>query len=297
MEVTKTSRKKTFVGHQVLDKPKRNPYSLLKSIEVNEKMVEDMQQQILKMERKITEKKLYHEKAILGLKDSLRYGWIYNEKWGRIEDERSFPYCSKKMELDKLTFANNAYRDKKAVISFSSGKREINTHNLNHRILHEAQSMDGERRLLKMLSPSKDDDSEFPLEEIERQMWEPYSRVRWPGYNIKPGTMEIEECERKLRELERKRDQLFANAPCKASLWSSLPSTKVLRNQIQAMKVRDEENRKVVLVRRKKIKSKERKIKKSEKEIKSMNKMVEMISNRKQRALETISHQKSCVVV
>ncbi|KAJ4867015.1 hypothetical protein Rs2_51441 [Raphanus sativus] len=297
MEVTKTSRKKTFVGHQVLDKPKRNPYSLLKSIEVNEKMVEDMQQQILKMERKITEKKLYHEKAISGLKDSLRYGYIYNEKWGRIDDERSFPYCSKKMELDKLTFANNAYRDKKAVISFSSGKREINTHNLNHRMLHEAQSMDGERRLLKMLSPSKDDDSEFPLEEIERQMWQPYSRVRWPGHTHKPSTMEIKECERKLRELERKRDQLFVNAPCKASLWSSLPSTKVLRNQIQAMEVRDEENRKVVLLRRKKIESKERKIKKAEKEIKSMNKMVEMISNRKQRAMESISHQKSCVVV
>lgn len=57
MEVTKNS-KKTFVGHQVLDKPKRNPYSLSKSIEVNEKMVEDMQQQILQMERKITEKKV-----------------------------------------------------------------------------------------------------------------------------------------------------------------------------------------------------------------------------------------------
>jgi len=30
--------------------------------------------------------------------------------------------------LDKLTFANNAYRDKKAVISFASGEREINIH-------------------------------------------------------------------------------------------------------------------------------------------------------------------------
>ncbi|KAF8108092.1 hypothetical protein N665_0115s0099 [Sinapis alba] len=289
MEVTKTSRKKTNVG------PKRNPYSFSKSIEENEKMVEEMQQHILQMERKITEKKLYHEKAISGLKANLRYGWIYNEKWARIEDERGFPYCSKKMELDKLTFSNNAYRDKKAVISFYSGKGEINTHNLNHRMLHEAQSMDGERRLLKMLSPSKDDGSEFSLKEIERQMWDPYSRAKWPGYNHKPSTMEVKECERKLRELESKRDQVFVNAPCKASLWSSLPSTKVLRNQIQAMEVRDEENRKVVLVRRKKIESKERKIKKAEKEIKSMTKMVEMISKKKQRALEAISHEKKVV--
>ena len=58
------------------------------------------------------------------------------------------------------------------------------------------------------------------------------------------------------------------------------------------MLTRDEEKRKMVLVRRKKIESKERKIKRAEKEIKSMNKMVEMISNRRHIALEAISHEK-----
>lgn len=73
---------------------------------------------------------MYHEKAISTLKYNMRFGRIYNEKWARIEDDQySFQSdCLKKMELDKITFANNAYRDKKAVTSFSSGKREINVH-------------------------------------------------------------------------------------------------------------------------------------------------------------------------
>lgn len=32
------------------------------------------------------------------------------------------------MELEKLTFAHGAYRDKKAVLSLSSGEPEVNIH-------------------------------------------------------------------------------------------------------------------------------------------------------------------------
>ncbi|KAF3496352.1 hypothetical protein DY000_02054687 [Brassica cretica] len=194
--------------------------------------------------------KMYHEKAISTLKYNMRFGRIYNEKWARIEDDQySFQSdCLKKMELDKITFANNAYRDKKAVTSFSSGKREINVHNLNHRMLHEAKSMDSERSLLKMLNPSKDDDSyQFSINQIEDQMWNLQRWMKWPEYYNNPGTMDREECERKVKELEWEKYQGFVNAPCKASLWNSLPSTKVLRNQIQAMETRDEEKRKMVL--------------------------------------------------
>ncbi|CAG7899966.1 unnamed protein product [Brassica rapa] len=260
MEVKKANRKKTneHVGRRDLNEPKsRNQYSFSKSIKENEKMVEEMEQQMLQLERKITEKKMYHEKAISTLIYNMRFGRIYNEKWARIEDDQySFQSdCLKKMELDKITFANNAYRDKKAVTSFSSGKREINIHNLNHRMLHEAKSMDGERSLLKMLNPSKDDDSDFSINQIEDQMWELQRWMKWPEYYNNPGTMDREECERKVKELEWEKYQVFVNAPCKASLWNSLPSTKVLRNQIQAMETRDEEKRKIVLVSLLKIES------------------------------------------
>ncbi|CAF2108208.1 unnamed protein product [Brassica napus] len=261
MEVKKANRKKTNgnVGPLDLNEPKsRNQYSFSKSIKENETMVEEMEQQMLQLQRKITEKKMYHEKAISTLKNNMRFGRIYNEKWARIEDDQySFQSdCLKKMELDKITFANNAYRDKKAVTSFSSGKREINVHNLNHRMLHEAKSMDGERSLLKMLNPSKDDDSyQFSINQIEDQMWNLQRWMKWPEYYNNQGTMDREECERKVKELEWEKYQGFFNAPCKASLWNSLPSTKVLRNQIQAMETRDEEKRKMVLVSLLKIES------------------------------------------
>lgn len=56
-----TGRKKINrnVGHQDLVGPKRNRYHYAKSIEENVKMVEEMQQQMLQIERKITEKKVY----------------------------------------------------------------------------------------------------------------------------------------------------------------------------------------------------------------------------------------------
>lgn len=60
MEFTKTSRKKTNGngGHQVLNDHKRNPCRFSKSTEENEKMVEEMQQQMLELKRKIIEKKV-----------------------------------------------------------------------------------------------------------------------------------------------------------------------------------------------------------------------------------------------
>lgn len=62
MEVKKANRKKTneHVGRRDLNEPKsRNQYSFSKSIKENEKMVEEMEQQMLQLERKITEKKVY----------------------------------------------------------------------------------------------------------------------------------------------------------------------------------------------------------------------------------------------
>lgn len=65
-----------------------------------------------------------------------------------------------------------------------------------------------------------------------------YCSMRWPyDYSTSTGTsintIDEETYERKLRELELERDQVFVNAPSKASLWKLLPSTKDLRNQIQ----------------------------------------------------------------
>ncbi|ANM57830.1 hypothetical protein AtNW77_Chr1g0011571 [Arabidopsis thaliana] len=292
MEVAKIGRKKTSrnVGHHDIVGSKRNQYHYAKSIEENENMVKEMQQQMLQIDKEIREKTY-----ISGLEYNL------NHRWRPIEDYQPIVYfrskCPEKMVLDKLTFANNAYRDKKAVISFASGEREINIHNLNHQMLHNAHCMDGgERRLLKMLNPNKDIDSGSSLAQVEEQMWNLYTFKKWPYLNTTSTiTIDEETYSRKQREFECERDQVFVNAPSKASLWKSLPSTKDLRDQIQAMELKGEQKRKKVVGRRKKIESRERKIKKTENEIKSMRKTMERILNRMHKALETISHERTCL--
>lgn len=56
--ITKTGRKKMSrnVGHQDLVGLKKNRYHYAKSIEENEKMVEEMQQQMLQIEKQLIEK-------------------------------------------------------------------------------------------------------------------------------------------------------------------------------------------------------------------------------------------------
>lgn len=55
----------------------------------------------------------------------LDYGWSYGEKMIYRNSELD----RKKMELEKLTFTHGAFRDKKAVLYFSSGREaEVNIH-------------------------------------------------------------------------------------------------------------------------------------------------------------------------
>jgi len=66
------------------------------------------------------------------------------------------------------------------------------------------------------------------------QMWNLYTFKKWPYLNTTSTiTIDEETYSRKQREFECERDQVFVNAPSKASLWKSLPSTKDLRDQIQ----------------------------------------------------------------
>ncbi|KAH0877156.1 hypothetical protein HID58_064550 [Brassica napus] len=94
---------------------------------------------------------------------------------------------------------------------------------------------------------------------------------------------------KKLAELEIEREQLFLNAPIKGSLWNSLPSTMALRKQIQPSK---ERRVKKFSERRKEIDSNKRELRKAENEIKSLRKTMERIRQKKQKALQTLSHLK-----
>ncbi|CAN6878160.1 unnamed protein product [Brassica oleracea] len=139
MEIAEIGRKKSnqSVRHQ-----QQHPGELRKQqhrdarlIEESEKMVEELQQQMSYTGRKYLEKQLDIGSAKSKLANyRLDYGWSYGDLIYRNSE-----LDRKKMELEKLTFTHGAYRDKKAVLYFSFGREpEVNIHNLNYRMLHEA---------------------------------------------------------------------------------------------------------------------------------------------------------------
>ncbi|KAF8061188.1 hypothetical protein N665_1212s0014 [Sinapis alba] len=193
------------------------------------------------------------------------------------------------MELEKLSFSHDAYRDKKAVLYFSSERKpELNIHNLNYRMLHEARSMGGERRLLNMANPNKHSNSVFSIKELDQQIcWLRHDLLmKWRLNSIS----ERDETRKKLMKVAMAREQLFRDAPVKGSLWNSLPSTTNLRKEVQALETSKEKRIKVISERRKEINSYKGELRKAENELKSLRTTMERIRQKKQKALQTLSH-------
>nr|VDC65427.1 unnamed protein product [Brassica rapa] len=249
---------------------RKNQHRDARLIEESEKMVEELQQQMFYIGRKIPEKQ---SKASY----RLDYGWSYGEKMIYRNSELD----RKKMELEKLTFTHGAFRDKKAVLYFSSGREaEVNIHNLNCRMLHEARSIGEERLFLNMANKKKHSNSGSSLKELDQQV-KFISLATRPS--IRPYSL------KKLMELVLEREQLFRDAPVKGFLWNSLPSTTNLRKQIQSLEKSKEKRIKAISERRKEIESHKRELRKAENEIKSLRKTLERIRQKKQKALQTLS--------
>ncbi|CAH8372143.1 unnamed protein product [Eruca vesicaria subsp. sativa] len=249
-------------------------------IEESEKIVEELRQQMSYTRRKLLEKQSkvsYYR---------LDYGWSYGEKMMYSNSELD----RKKMELEKLTFTHGAYRDKKAVLYFSSGREpEVNIHNLNYRMLHEARSMGGERRLLKMANPNKLSNSAgSSFEELHQQIRSAYDAMKWRLNS----TSERDKARKKLMKLEVEKEQLFCDTPVKGSLWNSMPSTTNLRKQIQALESSKEEYIKVMTARRNVKNPYKGELWKAENEFKSLRETMKNIRQEKQKALQTLSHLK-----
>ncbi|KAF2558981.1 hypothetical protein F2Q68_00013197 [Brassica cretica] len=321
MEVAEITRRKTNqrVRHQ--QQPgelRKQQHREARLIEENEKMVEELQHQMFYIERQIPEKQLNldYAKSKARCTYTLDYGWSYKEKMIYRNSELDI----KKMELEKLTFAHGAYRDKKAVLYFSAGREpEVNIHhgysqNLNYRMLHEARSMGGERRLLNMANPNKHSNSGSSLKQLDQQVTfinfsiRPYSlflpfhccccwyRICWLGHDLLMkwrlnSISDLDKTRKKLMELEMEREQLFRDAPVKGFLWNSLPSTTNLRKQVQALESSKEKRIKVISWK-KEIDLYKSELRKAENEIKSLRRTMEKIRQKKQKALQTLSHLK-----
>ncbi|XVF65345.1 hypothetical protein PTKIN_Ptkin09bG0240600 [Pterospermum kingtungense] len=145
--------------------------------------------------------------------------------------------ASLKRNLDKLTFANNAYKEKAI-----KTEDNINIHNLYFLMHHGTKSMAVEKKLFREVNASQKKvgdhaDSGLPVvEEINDRIRKLRWNIRRNYFIPKPATMVDEkQLLKEIKELKWERDKAFANAPVKGKTWNSLPSKNEIKQQIKFM--------------------------------------------------------------
>ncbi|MBA0797483.1 hypothetical protein Gohar_008180 [Gossypium harknessii] len=117
-----------------------------------------------------------------------------------------------KRDLDKLTFANGAYKERSI-----NTQGKVNSHNLCFRMHHETGNMVKEKKLLKEVNAGQkglNDLGPSVVEEISDRIW----RLRWDirrNYFIPRPAIRVDEQQvlKEINELKWARDKAFANAP------------------------------------------------------------------------------------
>ncbi|MBA0555408.1 hypothetical protein Golob_025588 [Gossypium lobatum] len=226
-----------------------------------------LNEQLFRITKAIHEKQFEERQAYNRL-----YDLNYKEKGFRsMWADKGKQMAALKRDLDKLTFANGAYKERSI-----NTQGKINSHNLCFRMHHETGNMVKEKKLLKEVNAGQkglNDSGPSVVEEISdrcefacmmmrthhvrthmmrtigaitTEIW----RLRWDirrNYFIPRPAIRVDEQQvlKEINELKWARDKAFANAPVKGKIWNSLPSKNVIKQQIKAMEeALNEEDRK-----------------------------------------------------
>ncbi|XP_039001972.1 uncharacterized protein LOC120128354 [Hibiscus syriacus] len=180
------------------------------------------------------DEKQFEERAAYNKLYSLEYEERgFRSKWS-IAGKRM---AALKRDLDKLTFANNAYKDRSI-----STQDKLNLHNLHFHMHHGTDNMAKEKKLLKEVNAcekiSNDDDDTSPsvVEEINNRIWRLKMDIGRNYFIPRPAIMADEKkVIEEINELKWERDKAFANAPVKGKIWNSLPPKNVIKQQTKEM--------------------------------------------------------------
>ncbi|XP_039001973.1 uncharacterized protein LOC120128355 [Hibiscus syriacus] len=232
------------------------------------------------------------ERAAYYQLDSLEYrknglrNWWSNE-WNKM--------AALKRDLDKLTFANNAYKEKSI-----STQDKLNLHNLYFRMHHGTDNMAKENKVLKEVNASRKrlnndrDSGPSVVEEINDQVttFEPSIRrsVCVSSFIPRPAVMVDEkQVLEEINELKWARDKAFASAPVKGKIWNSLPPKNVIKQQIKEMEeALDDEYRKDHMQLRCEIQAAKRRINGVKKNIASLNRQLLAVGRKKGAAYKEV---------
>ncbi|OMP07378.1 hypothetical protein COLO4_07399 [Corchorus olitorius] len=205
------------------------------------------------------------------------------EDFRRMWSDRGEKLASLKRDLEKLTFANNAYKDR-AIKS----EDKINNYNLHFRMHHGTNNMKNEKKVLKEINVScqkKGDDSTLSVDEISIRI----QNLQW-GYYYPRNMVSEKQVIEEIHKLKLARDKAIANAPVKGKFWNSLPPKNVIKQQIKIMeKDSMDEDRKKHLRLRAKIEVLKQSISiEAKNDIDSLKRQLSHIETKKEEALKVV---------
>ncbi|XWS13339.1 hypothetical protein CRYUN_Cryun36dG0029100 [Craigia yunnanensis] len=251
------------------------------------KLLGDMNEGLFRIRKKLQERQSDERQVYNQL-----YSLEYREKCFRSRwTANGKKLASLKRDLDKLTFANNAYKERAI-----KTEEEINIHNLYFQMHHGTSNMAMEKKLLKEVNASQKklgDHCDSGLSVVE-EISDRIRNLRWNirrNYFIPKPTTRVDEKQvlKEINELKWARDKAFANAPVKGKTWNSLPSKNVIKKQIKLMeKASSDEDRKEHLQLRAKIEVVKQDINAAKKEIGSLKRQLLDVRRRKGEAHKVI---------
>ncbi|KAG6592802.1 Proton pump-interactor 103, partial [Cucurbita argyrosperma subsp. sororia] len=203
-------------------------------------------------------------------------------KWKRNSLDFLYP------SLDKLTFANNAYRGKSVNSCLSVG--EVDKQKLCFLMVHGCKNMGDERKLLREVNAMQGKDGGMTLDELRASIQHLQQRlsinyVAHTEIDENAGSEVILNAE---KQHEIIRETALANAVVNGKLWNSLGSKKSIQQQVQELNNRSCELRERQREVNAKVEKVNKEVKMIEKDIRSLQKLFTYANRKKDEAYNNI---------
>ncbi|TYH26868.1 hypothetical protein ES288_A02G023800v1 [Gossypium darwinii] len=280
LQAVKSKAKKDAINHLIFTMLQQNP-NPESGIQQATKSLTYLNEQLFRITKTIHEKQFEERQAYNRL-----YDLKYKEKGFRsMWTNKGKQMAALKRDLDKLTFANSAYKERSI-----NTQGKINSHNLCFRMHHETGNMVKEKKLLKEVNAGQkglNDSGPSVVEEIsDRVSGTLEGIISSPRPAIR---VDEEQVLKEINELKWARDNAFANAPIKGKIWNSLPSKNVIKQQIKALEeALNEEDRKEHMQIRGEIEVAKREINGVKKSIASLKRQLLDVRRKKGEAYKVI---------
>ncbi|CAI0549702.1 unnamed protein product [Linum tenue] len=214
----------------------RDPHSLRCSLQEAEEQMKTTNRKIQEIHKRIANKEdeIASNRSTLNVLKSCNESFRYGVAWRKETLDHLH------LALDKLSFANNAYRDNVTKHSFL-GEEEIDYRRMNFKMMHGKKSIHAERRVAREIKTKEGEESHCSMSSLE----DVHSKIRGIQFRVRcySNVNGKEELLRQLKQLEMEKEKVIANCVAGEKIWRSLGSRNAIQEQIGAKHKEAEESR------------------------------------------------------